>query len=122
MAILNKDQILAAQDLQRETIAVPEWGGEVIIQQLSAEQSEALVKSNNENSENFAVALLALSLIDESGAPLFTTDSITDLKHKSAVVIANLVKVCTKINGLDAETAAKNAVPSDSVTSESPLP
>ncbi|MFA5170425.1 MAG: hypothetical protein WC426_02585 [Sulfuriferula sp.] len=122
MAVLNKDQILAAQDLQRETVAVPEWGGEVIIQALSAEQSEALVKSNNNNSDNFAVALLALSLVDESGTPLFTTDSINELKKKSATVISALVKLCTKMNGLDKESAAKNAVPSDSVTSESPLP
>ena len=31
MAILTRDQILQAQDIQREVVSVPEWGGEVLV-------------------------------------------------------------------------------------------
>ena len=38
MAILTREAILGAQDLKRQTVAVKEWGGEVILTELTADR------------------------------------------------------------------------------------
>lgn len=114
MAILNKEQILAADDLPRETVTVAEWGGDVIVQGMSAEQVDSLLGSGKDNNENFAIALLAASLVDESGTALFTQDDIAELKKKNSIVLSRLAKICTKLNKLDRESAEKNSPPAAS--------
>jgi hypothetical protein len=117
MTILNKQQIIDANDLPRETVSVPEWGGDVIVQGLSAAQAEALVKATKDDSQAFAINMLALSLVDESGVPLFDIDSVVALKAKNTNVLTRLVKVCTRINEFDAGEAEKNAAPDAAETS-----
>ena len=41
MPILNKAAILAAEDLKTETVAVPEWGGEVRVRTLTGTERDA---------------------------------------------------------------------------------
>ena len=116
LSILNKEQILAADDLPRETVAVPEWGGDVIVQCLSFAQSEAMLSAANGDSEIFAIRLLANSLVDESGKPLFTAENIIDLKAKNSKVLARLIEVCNRLNFFDEPKAEKNLSPTASET------
>lgn len=117
MAVLNKDQILAADDLPREIVPVPEWGGDVIVQGLSAEQSETLIKSTRDDNEGFALKLLALSLVNESGEPLFALDTVAALKKKNSGILTRLVQICTRLNQFDRAETAKNSPPDAAATS-----
>ena len=45
MAILGKKAILAAQDIPTEPVAVPEWGGEVLVRGLSGADRDAFEAS-----------------------------------------------------------------------------
>jgi hypothetical protein len=114
MAILSKEQILAADDLPRETVAVPEWGGDVIVQVMSAAVSEAVFNAAKGDNANFAIIMLASSLVDESGKLLFTVDDIAAMKAKNSKVLTELVKVCSRINFLDEAAAEKNLLPASS--------
>ena len=42
MPVLGRAQILSAADLKQERVDVPEWGGEVIVQEVSAAAAVAL--------------------------------------------------------------------------------
>ena len=45
MNILSKDAILAADDLPRETVHVPEWGGDVYVRTMSGTDRDAFETS-----------------------------------------------------------------------------
>ena len=45
MNILSKEAILAADDLPREKVNVPEWGGEVLVRTMSGTDRDAFEAS-----------------------------------------------------------------------------
>lgn len=119
--ILSKADILAASDLASETVEVPEWGGSVIVRSMTGAQRdayEATLMTRNEsgkleiNTDNMRAKLLLATLVDESGAALFTADDLAALSGKSAGAIERLATVAQRINGLNrgaVEEAAKNS-------------
>ncbi|MEO6147176.1 MAG: hypothetical protein ABIT70_09015 [Sulfuriferula sp.] len=114
MTILSKEQILSADDLPRETVAVPEWGGDVIVQAMSAVVSEEVFNAAKGDNVNFAIIMLANSLVDESGKLLFAVDDIASLKTKNSKVVTGLVKVCNRLNFFDEAAVEKNLPPASS--------
>ena len=115
--LLSKQQILEAADLPRETVEVPEWGGSVIVQGLSAAESRELFNDAG-NKDSFAVRLLVASLVDEDGTRLFSYEDISALAAKSSQVLARVVKVANRINLFDVGDATKNSAPSADASSE----
>jgi len=89
MSILSAADIAAVQDLKRETLPAPEWGGELLLQELTGRQREQLLAwlRNLPDDDPSAVThgyrerVLAMSLINEDGTPLFS-----DLEEGVAVL------------------------------------
>lgn len=118
--MLSKEQILAADDIKTETVDVPEWGGTVIIRMMSGTARDAYEASmvGFKNGQrvadltNMRAKLVAATLVDESGEPLFTDEAdIAALAAKSAAALERLFKVAQRINGLgndSVEEAQKN--------------
>jgi hypothetical protein len=117
---LTRDQILEAKDIATETVAVPEWGGEVQVRGMSGlerDQYEAsLMQMRGNNPQwNFANArarLVARTAIDENGQRLFTDDDVRLLAKKSAVALQRVYDVATRLSGLspqDMEDLTKNS-------------
>lgn len=110
MAILNKDAILAASDLKHETVEVPEWGGEVIVSEMTGEDSDAWSdesyslsedgKSVKVNRANFKARLVAACVVDEEGNRMFTTEDVAALGRKSAKALARLFEAADRLNGI----------------------
>ena len=121
MGILTKDQILAAEDLKKETIYIPEWGGDVILRSMKAierdrfEDSmfEGKGKNRHENFRNLRARFLSEVLIDDNDKRLFPTPKdIEDLGQKSAGVLDRLFSIGRKLNGMtdtDVEEITKNS-------------
>jgi len=115
--MLTKEQILQADDLQTETVPVPEWGGEVTVSAIPAferdrfEQEVAAV-GKGKIVENLRARLVARCLVDENGNKLFEASDVVHLGKKSAKVVNRLFEVCQKINGFsddDIEELEKNS-------------
>ena len=119
MAFLSKADILAAEDLPRETVRVPEWGGDVLVRGLTGAQrdefeaSVVVGKGSNRdvNIKNLRAKLVALSVVDEAGALLFTDKDVDALGKKSAVALQRVFDTAQRLSGLseaDVEDLQKN--------------
>lgn len=107
---LTKDDILGADDLKHEEVAVPEWGGTVRVYELSGtERSQyqaSLIEMDTEGKssrvvlENADVRLAALSIRDERGERLFSLADVEALGRKSARALNRVVEVAQKLSAL----------------------
>lgn len=129
--LLSKDQILEATDIAYQTVSVPEWGGEVRVASMSGTDRDAFESSLvivgadgavSRNLDNMRVKLLVMTLVDESGNRMFSTDDLAMLGRKSAAAIERVYAVATKLNGIGAQAEAdaeknSSAAPSGDSTS-----
>lgn len=131
MALLKKDQILAANDIPTQEVAVPEWGGEVLLRGLSGierdkyEASCVAMKNGQQvpKVEYATARLVAWCAVDENNSRIFIgEDEVRELAQKSSSAIQRLFNVACQLSGLterDVEelTAGFDGAPSGSSTS-----
>lgn len=112
MNILTKDAILAADDLPRETVLVPEWGGDVYVRTMSGTDRDAFESSliardgaKEARMENVRARLVALTLCDKTGTRLFEDSDIAALGRKSARALDRVFAAAQRLNGIGIEQA-----------------
>lgn len=122
MAILNREDILKAQDLVTEEVEVPEWGGSVFIRTMTGAERNAFELevvpgvadgSNRMDVLNMREKLLVKVIVDDKGQRLFTDKDIKALGEKSAAALDRLFEVAQRLNRLsarDVEELEKNSV------------
>lgn len=109
MALLTAEQILQAKDLFFEDVDVPEWGGTVRVQGLTAADRDAWETSmfgadgETRNLDNARAKLVARCAADEEGNLLFTEADMAALGKKSAKALDRVFAVCKSINGIGKE-------------------
>lgn len=115
MALLTKATILAANDLRKELVAVPEWGGEVYVRTMTGTERDIfeteLLTATKGTSSNIRAKLLARCLCDENGERLLSDKDIAELGKKSASALDRCFAVAQRLNGFskdDVETLAGN--------------
>lgn len=131
MAVLTRDAILQTQDIKRELVHVPEWGGDVYVQMMTARDREAFEQDiqaddDNPGMDNVRAKMVARTVTDESGNRLFTEADVETLGGKSAAALGRLFDVAIRINAVskaDVEDLAKNSSTgqSDSSSTASPV-
>lgn len=124
MNLLSKEAILAADDLPREIVSVPEWGGQVYVRTMTGTDRDAfeaslITKDSGPSSQpskdqrmhNVRARLVSLTLCAESGERLFQDGDIDALGRKSARALDRVFAVAQRLNGIgtDEAQAAKNA-------------
>lgn len=118
MNLLNRDAILQAQDLTKELVEVPEWGGEVYVRALTAAERDRYIgssmlqrgKEQSVNFQNISAKMCALAICDEDGKRLFTDADVQALAGKSAAALNRVFEVASRLSGLtesDVEDLAK---------------
>jgi hypothetical protein len=104
--ILTAGDILGAQDVQFETVEVPEWGGSVRLRSLTARQIAKFVDSKREDSATLAVAL---SIVDADGNQQFTEADCERLKDRNISAIMRIQEAVMSLNRLKADDGAAKA-------------
>jgi hypothetical protein len=107
MNLLSKDQILQADDRRYEIVSVPEWGGDVRIRSLSGaerDQYEAGLTRQVGNTQkidarNARAKLVALSVCDENGQPVFDAKDVIGLGNKSSAALQRLFDAAMRLSG-----------------------
>lgn len=131
--MLSREDILGADDLQREVVHCEEWGGDVHVRCLTGaerDRFEADMLSDPEEDSrkrfyNLRARLVVLSVCDVKGMPLFMLNDVDALSRKSAKVLDRLFSVAQRLSGMtkeDVDTLTKNFVPTQGDASGSDSP
>lgn len=109
--ILTREAILAADDLPRQRVDVPEWGGAVTVRSMTASERDAwetsLIAGDGErNMENARARLVSLCVVDEDGKRLFTDDDALLLGQKAASAVDRVFQAAVKLNRLSRQEVA----------------
>lgn len=108
MAILTREQILAASDVAQEVVSVPEWGGEVLVRGLTLKASKELhAKHAGMDDETLGMLTMTLCVLNEAGEQMFTLDDLPLLEQKSTAAMTRVLKAVARVNGMD-EDAPKD--------------
>lgn len=104
MAMLQRADVRAPV-LPKETVDVPELGGEVVVCGLLL---DPLLKRNGLSGGALVLHTLAAAVVLEDGAPLFTYEQwdVWAAQHPEAAI--RLFDVAQRLNGLNAQANAKN--------------
>ena len=114
--MLTKEQILQADDLPREFVSVPEWGGDVYVRTMTGAERDAwevetVMEADKVNRVNLRARMCARCIVDDKGARLFTDKEAEKLGDKSAAALERVFSVAIRLNALsnkDVETLEKN--------------
>lgn len=107
MSVLSRQQILEARDLKEIKVAVPEWGGDVVIREMSAAERlefERATLDVGARDPQFLARLLAFVMRDDQGERFFdpsSTEELALLQSKSSMVISRLADRAFEINKLE---------------------
>jgi hypothetical protein len=120
MKVLKRDEILAADDMKTVTVSVPEWGGDVIVRTMTGTDRDRFDESIIEYDEsgkrkvawdNLRAKLVAATVVDEIGKPLFSPKDVELLGRKSAIALQRVFAAAQALNGVgddELEKAEKN--------------
>lgn len=110
---LTRDQILASDDLEREPLEIPEWGGTVFVKVMTAGERDKFEERFTRNRyDNTRAALAVACVCDEAGKPLFTDADIPALAGKSAAALQHVFDAAARLNALtkdDVDAMEKNS-------------
>lgn len=125
--LLTKEKIVGAVDLLNERVAVPEWGGEVLVRGMSGLERDRFEASCLDDKrqlklDNIRAKLVAACLVDENGKRLFSDAEVAALAAKSGAALDRLFRVAQRLSGLaeaDVKELAANLPPAQSGASTS---
>ncbi len=107
---LTASDILTADDMTRERVEVPEWGGHLFIRMITAEERDAFEASCFEqrgrgrkrttefNQKNLRARLVVLTAVDADGNRLFSEDQVNALGLKSAAALDRCYEKAQELN------------------------
>lgn len=110
-----KDLILAADDIQTETVEVPEWGVTVELRSLDVESFTEIGRNSaaggGTNMREIYLSMLVAGVYDPTtGQPVFTDADKPALAGKSMQVAERLVGLLNRLSGMGASGDLKTAV------------
>lgn len=99
---LTRAQILATDDLKKERVDVPEWGGFVYVTVLPGTEKDAfeasMVVDGKASLDNARAKLAMRCMVDEAGARLFADEDVDALGAKSGVALERVSTVAQRLN------------------------
>ena len=101
-ASLSREQILSVIDLRRETLSIPEWGGDIIVRGMAAYERDKILTAIDPSKSTMTDSQLKATLcfqcvITSQGQRVFTEADIDILQTKNPQV---LDKIANRILGL----------------------
>jgi hypothetical protein len=114
--MLTRDEILSKTKLKTKTVAIPEWGGDVLVSEMSGTGRDAWEQTLQDRDPQGRLVsprakLVIATVVNESGDCLFTdkdTEQIGKLSASSLIAICNVAQKLNKLMAEDLEEAAKN--------------
>lgn len=114
MVRLTRDAILAADDLKRELVTVPEWGGDVYVLEMSGAVRDAWEMAVVANRHIARAITVVHSVVDENNVRIFKEEDAEELSKKSGRAltrIANVARRISKLSEREVEDVKGNSEP-----------
>lgn len=113
--MLSRDEILSKTGLKKQTVSVPEWGGEVIVSEMTGAARDAWEQGlQSRDSKGRLVSpranLVIATVVDDKGERLFSDDDVEKVGNLSASSLTRICNVAQELNSLradDLDTAKK---------------
>lgn len=115
--ILTAADILSADDIERELVEIPEWGGSVWVYGMTAserdrqelEAARILQNANDRSAKkaqraNIRAMVAAIVCRDENGARIFGSEHIQQLGKRSAKPLDRIYDVARRLSGITDST------------------
>ena len=116
--LLTKEMILSASDIRTKEVEVPEWGGSVLIRQLTRSEQDDLMKRQlgstrirQDRSRTQDISGMSLyghdaficlmGLCAEDGSRLFSEKDLPGLEKKNGEVVGRLAKEILSFSGMN---------------------
>lgn len=133
MKDLTADDILQADDLPREAVPVPEWGGRLWVRAMTGQERDeyemALFQAQQAGTGlNMRARLVAMTAVNADGERLFTHETqVEKLGRKSGVALDRVFEVAQRMcatgpKALQAAAGNSAGASGDAPSSESPSP
>jgi hypothetical protein len=111
---LTRASILAVQDLPRELVEVPEWGGAVYVRAMTALERDAFeasfVKGQGKRAQvsllNVRAKLVVRTIVDEQGNRIFEDGDAEALGAKSASAVNRAFEAAARLSGITEQDEA----------------
>lgn len=103
--ILGRSEILDVSDLNYEIVDVPEWGGAVRLKTMTGKQRHAFqaIVGKLKNPEEIVEYLVATSVVNGDGEPIFEFSDVQALGAKSAKALNRVFRAAARLNGMTRE-------------------
>ena len=114
MSRLSKEDILNASDIDYVEVAVPEWGGIVRVSTITGQAKDKLemaLSGKNSSLDNVRARIIALCVVDDNDALMFSDADVVKLGKKSAKALERVFQAAQKLNAIgdaEVESLAKN--------------
>lgn len=101
---LSRDDILAAEDSSTVCVAVPEWGGDVLVGTITGSQRDTFESAMaGGKMSNIRARLVALACRDDDGKRLFADKDVVALGEKNAAALDRVFTAALKHNAFSAD-------------------
>ena len=126
MALLTKQQIVDANDLETVEVNVPQWGGSVLVRALTAKQRGQLMSTLIDQTkdgrtlrlQDLQARLCAMSIVDGQGKRFFSDNELAALGAKSSAALQRVFEVAQRLSGLSDEQVGELSKNSDETPSD----
>ena len=103
--MIDRESILAADDLPREQVHVPEWGGHVFVKTMRGFERDAWEVSLQDetgkpSNKNVRAKLAVATVVDEDGRLVFEPGDADELGNKSCAALDRIFTVSARLNGI----------------------
>lgn len=110
--MLKREEILSKTDLKKETLSVEEWGGDVIVSEMSAAMRDGWEQAIREKDASGRLVsprakLVVFTVVDEEGERIFKDDDIEAIGKLSSATLEKICLVSMRLNGLGADEISK---------------
>jgi len=105
---LTRAAILKSCSLREEVLNIPEWGGNVTVQELTGAERDAWEASilnddgqrDDDSMTNARAKLCVRCLVDDEGALLFSQDDVNQVGALSGTALNRVFEVACRLSGL----------------------
>jgi hypothetical protein len=120
MAILTRESILGTNPFAREVVPVPKWGGDIILQEMSAFDRETLrdemgVDGEKPAMKNLAGKVLCRCIVNEVGERLFSDEDheiVARKDQETLQILLDKAMIMNRMVAVKGEDEEKKSEPS----------